>query len=161
MPDVPINSPLGYVGVVLLLFGFFLILAGSGIVKIEKITVSQGAKTWGFGGFMVIVGVIFLLPEILGKISNSMEVPAIPETTPTSTNISSPITEVVEVVSTETFTPQPANTPLPTSTRIPFPATASITFPQNGAFVDQSIYVKGDISYLGADERAFLIVESA
>ena len=48
MPDIPVGSALDYVGVLLLVFGFFLIVAGLGIIKIEKITVKPGIELLSF-----------------------------------------------------------------------------------------------------------------
>lgn len=65
MPQIPVTSPLGYIGVTTLLLGFFLIIAGLGILEIKQVTVKRGAKTWGLGLILVVTGIVFLLPEIL------------------------------------------------------------------------------------------------
>jgi hypothetical protein len=57
----PITSPLGYVGVLLLIAGFFLILAGMNIIRIQQVTVSPGMKTWIFGIIILIAGAISLI----------------------------------------------------------------------------------------------------
>jgi Telomeric repeat-binding factor 2. len=48
----------------MLILGLFLVLAGSGIIRIEKITVTPGRRTLGFGGILAIAGLLFLLPSI-------------------------------------------------------------------------------------------------
>jgi len=97
MPNIPVSSPLSYVGVFLLIFGFLLILAGLRIIKIEKITIIPGTKTWGFGIVLAVIGIGFLLPDIMDSAFSSLgptptvEVSVV---TPTSTSDSStlPIT---------------------------------------------------------------------
>jgi hypothetical protein len=64
MLNIPINSPLGYAGILALVFGFFLILSGLDIVNIDKITVTRGSKTWGFGAVLAVLGFLFLLPDL-------------------------------------------------------------------------------------------------
>ena len=64
MLNIPINSPLGYAGIMALVFGFFLILSGLDIVNIDKITVTRGSKTWGFGAVLAVLGFLFLLPDL-------------------------------------------------------------------------------------------------
>lgn len=93
MPDIPVTSPLGYVGVFLAVSGFFLILAGFNIIKVEKITVTPGRKTWAFGIFLVIVGIAFLLPEINTSLQNPIQTPdnATQESTPPPEAIDSDI----------------------------------------------------------------------
>ncbi|TFH36972.1 MAG: hypothetical protein E4G99_03660 [Anaerolineales bacterium] len=81
MPSLSVNSIPSFFGVVALLAGSFLILTGLGIVKIEKITVTPGKLTWGFGILLSIVGIVLLWPEIQSYLSNG-NAPA-----PTSTAI--------------------------------------------------------------------------
>jgi len=64
MPSIPISSASGYLGVFFLLVGFFLIAAGTGILKIEKITIAIGRKTWILGLLCVVAGVIFLILDV-------------------------------------------------------------------------------------------------
>ncbi len=56
-------STMSYIGVLALTAGLFLILAGFGVIKIEKITVTTGPLTWGFGIVLALVGIFFLLPD--------------------------------------------------------------------------------------------------
>lgn len=123
MPSIPVNSPLGYVGVFLVLFGFFLILAGLDIFKVEKITVKRGAKTWGFGIILTVFGLAFLLPDIFASLPSpptSTPSPEVVSSTPTfiprPTNI-----QQVENLSANTNTPTPTNTLQPRSTHTPTP----------------------------------------
>ncbi len=57
-------STMSYIGVLALAAGLFLILAGFGVIKIEKITVTPGPLTWGFGIILALVGIFFLLPDL-------------------------------------------------------------------------------------------------
>lgn len=120
MPQIPVTSPLGYVGVSLLLFGFFLVLAGLGIVEIKQITVKPGLKTWGFGGILVTIGIGFLLPDIMG----SLPQPAAP--TPTVTETLTSLATSITIAPTETPLP-PTNTAAP-STGTPTPNTTATSF---------------------------------
>jgi hypothetical protein len=49
MPERPVSSVLGFLGVISLIVGFFLTLAGSQIIKVEKVCVEPGSRTWGVG----------------------------------------------------------------------------------------------------------------
>jgi hypothetical protein len=57
-------STMSYIGVLALAAGLFLILAGFGVIKIEKITVVPGPLTWGFGIILALIGIFFLLPDL-------------------------------------------------------------------------------------------------
>ena len=63
MPSIPISSPLGYLGVFLTVLGFFLIVAGAGILNIEKISVKPGRTTWIMGILVAIIGLGMLYIE--------------------------------------------------------------------------------------------------
>lgn len=75
MPAIPVTSALSYIGVFSLIFGFFLVLAGLKIVRIEKITVASGRKTWVFGIVLVLLGIIFLFPDISSSFRESSPIP--------------------------------------------------------------------------------------
>lgn len=75
MPSIPISSAAGYLGVFFLLVGFFLIAAGTGILKIEKITVTIGRRTWVLGLLCALAGIVFLFVDV-----RSPENPAKPPT---------------------------------------------------------------------------------
>ena len=49
MPDVPIESPLGYIGVVFLMAGALLVLAGLDVIRIDKVTIRRSRRTWVIG----------------------------------------------------------------------------------------------------------------
>lgn len=106
MPNIPVNSASGYIGVFLILFGFFLILAGLDIIKIEKVTVKSGAKTWGFGIILAIFGLVFLLPDIRGLPSQPLTpTPSVAVDLPTPTATSIPLTDTPIPTSTVSTTP--------------------------------------------------------
>jgi hypothetical protein len=46
MPSIPVTTPLGYVGVFFIIAGILLAIAGLDILKIEKISVATGKKSW-------------------------------------------------------------------------------------------------------------------
>jgi hypothetical protein len=76
MPNIPITSALSYIGVSLLLLGFFLVLTGLRIISIEKIAVAPGRKTWLLGVLLIIIGVGSVLLENTSHLGNT------PVTTP-------------------------------------------------------------------------------
>ena len=63
MPSIPISSPLGYLGVFLSILGFFLVVAGAGILNVEKISVKPGRATWVMGILLAIIGLGMLYIE--------------------------------------------------------------------------------------------------
>lgn len=83
MPEIPVNSPLGYIGVFLLVLGIFLVLTGFNIVKIQQVTVTPGKKTWGFGLVLTIIGIVSILIETSGFLNNQ------PATSSTTNDIAS------------------------------------------------------------------------
>lgn len=105
MPDIPVTSPLSYVGVFLLLLGFFLVLAGLGILTIEKVTVKPGAKTWGFGIIMAMLGTSLLLLDIWDLLPKII--------TPTPTVVATATLTVASIPPTGTPLARPSNTPEP------------------------------------------------
>lgn len=119
MPDIPVPEPLGYIGVVLVILGIFLFIAGLDIINVERISIRPGKKTWGIGLFITFVGILFLTPYIRAVIPS----------TPTNINTATP-----------TFTLAPTLTPVPCafhskpSTRHAFPPsnlTGTITLPNH------------------------------
>lgn len=62
--NIPINSVLGYIGLALLVFGVFMVLAGLDVISIQQVTVRKGKKTWILGIVFTLLGVWLLLPEI-------------------------------------------------------------------------------------------------
>jgi hypothetical protein len=88
MPSLSVDSIASFLGIIALLAGAFLILAGFGVVKIEKITVTPGRLTWGLGIVLSIIGVVFLWPDIQSALSNGIA------PTPASTPIVLQSTEV-------------------------------------------------------------------
>ena len=124
MPAIPVNSPLGYVGVLSVVVGFFLVLAGLDIIKVEKITVTSGARTWAFGIALTALGLAFLLPDILSELPRLTEpgqrtVVSRPAATPI------PPTATLPIAPTDTSIPL-ADTPVP-PTDTPLPPTSANT----------------------------------
>lgn len=110
MPSIPVSSALGYLGVASLLLSIFLILTGLDILRIERVSVTPGAKTLGFGIFLALLGIVFLW---LDKADTSSVSPAPPST----------------VAIVPTHTPSPTPTLAETSTLVPPSATPTPTVP--------------------------------
>lgn len=148
MPSIPVQTPLGYVGVFLVIAGLFLVIAGLDILKIEKLTIATGAKTWGCGFILAILGVFFLLPDIYTFLS--------PTPTPTPVQIAmepptitpAPLLTGAPIIASPTIPPQATTTsptetipsPEPTTTLLTMPPTGRIAF-SSGRDGDREIYV--------------------
>ncbi len=104
MPTIPVSTPLGYVGVFFVIAGIFLVLSGLSILKIEKLTVATGRRTWGLGLLIATLGILFLLPEI----GSALRIPTTP--TATALPISSP--QPATIIPTETQPPKSMTTPV-------------------------------------------------
>jgi hypothetical protein len=95
MPQIPITSALGYIGVFFLISGVFLIISGIGVIKIEKVTIAQGRQTWALGLVLAIVGFLFLIPEVNNGIQSISPTPTATATTiPTSTGVAATNTAI-------------------------------------------------------------------
>lgn len=57
MPDIPVNTVTGYLGVLILLLGLFLVLTGMGIVNVQTVVVAPGKKTLVFGIIFIVLGI--------------------------------------------------------------------------------------------------------
>ena len=60
MFDIPSNPSITYLIYSLISLGIFLFISGLNIIKIEKIRVQGGAKTWVIGLLFIIIGAILL-----------------------------------------------------------------------------------------------------
>ena len=103
MFDPPTSSPLSYIGVLALLFGIFLILAGLDVIRIKQVTVVRGQRTCVLGVIFSVAGLLILMPDIrdhfptrertLGEASPAAASPsaeiAIPPTSSTDMPVSS------------------------------------------------------------------------
>jgi len=106
MPSIPVNTALGFIGFLLVLVGGFLLLAGLGIVGVEKISVKPGKPTWILGGVFAILGILLIsFSEPLKQTPNT----TIPTNTPESTST---------VGATETLA-NTVNTPISEKTSTP------------------------------------------
>lgn len=113
MPTIPVATPLGYAGVFFVIAGIFLVIAGLDILKIEKLTITTGRKTWGTGLILAIVGLIFLLPDINSAIEPiATPTPVFLSATPDLTTTTSIIATEPQATVLETLTPELMSTPL-------------------------------------------------
>lgn len=67
--NIPENPSMGYIAIILFLIGLFLFVSGLNIIKIEKITVSKGFKTWVIGLLLMVAGVFTGIPELTKNIN--------------------------------------------------------------------------------------------
>ncbi len=86
MPPIADQNPLSYVGVVLVIGGVFIVLAGLGILKIKNFDIKRGKITSLIGLILTALGVLFLLPDIRLAIDRTAvptgTVPSAPGITP-------------------------------------------------------------------------------
>jgi hypothetical protein len=144
MPNIPVTSALGYIGIFFLISGAVLILAGMGILIIQNITIKPGKQTWGFGLLLAISGLLFLVPEMNSAVRANLSTPTL---TPTTTALIETLTPTTSLSSnaslTPPVTPSPnaiAETPLPVAisgfenqcinSEIWTPYTANMKFPK-------------------------------
>ena len=62
--NIPINSTSGFIGLLLMLFGVFMILAGLDIISIQQVTVKQGRRTWILGIVFALLGFVLFYPDL-------------------------------------------------------------------------------------------------
>lgn len=66
--NLPNDPSLSYIAFILFMIGGFFVVAGLNILKIEKITVSPGVKTWGLGLVLILCATfIFFNPSFFMK----------------------------------------------------------------------------------------------
>ena len=63
--NIPIQSPLAFIGFLCLAIGAFMVLAGLDIIRIQQVTVKQGRRTWIVGVVFAVVGLALLYPELI------------------------------------------------------------------------------------------------
>lgn len=63
--NIPIDSPLAFIGFLCLAIGAFMVLAGLDIIRIQQVTVKQGRRTWIVGVVFAVVGLALLYPELI------------------------------------------------------------------------------------------------
>jgi large-conductance mechanosensitive channel len=73
--NIPENPSIIYVSIVLFLIGLFLFISGLNILKVEKVTVTRGTKTWVIGlilmVFSIFIGVYRLNNVTQDKANNN------------------------------------------------------------------------------------------
>lgn len=79
MPEMPVNTIFGYFGVMAFLFGVFLILSGTGIIRIVDISIQAGQKTLIFGIVFILIGVGLMYVDINGLPSSNPQVTSVSE----------------------------------------------------------------------------------
>ena len=112
MPDMPNVTILGYLGALVFVAGVVLILAGTSIVSMTTISIKPGTKTWAVGTALVVIGILFALPDIRRDLVQPSPTPM-----PTETAVLSPSPSI-----TPTNTPTPSYTPTARPTPIPSPS---------------------------------------
>jgi hypothetical protein len=118
-----------YIGAFALIAGFFLVLAGLDVIKIQQVSVTPGRKTWGFGLFLVVFGVIFLLPQINKNLLGVEDITPTPtgealavlptETAPPAEVAVTETPTIITATATQTLEPAPTDPPVLEPTLIP------------------------------------------
>lgn len=129
MPEIPVTSALSYLGMFFLISGFFLILSGVDIIKIKKVAVKPGRRTWGFGILLAVFGAIFLLPEIVNSLLLT------PSLTPSATVTSLPTADLSITVTSNLST-----------------AEATKTLSLSSTPVSTTVYISSDAFHIGDEE---------
>jgi|RhiMetdeSRZDD1v2_1073273.scaffolds.fasta_scaffold143965_2 hypothetical protein len=128
MPSIPVVNPLGYVGVFLVIAGLFLAIAGLDLIKIERLTITPGRKTWGMGLLLAVIGVLFLLPDIHSAINFSPTPTAIDTILPNATSPSpantSANTTIIQPTSANVIPPAKTSTSISPALKPPTVASA-------------------------------------
>ena len=106
MPQIPVSTTLGFIGFLLILVGGFLLLAGLGIVRVQKITVQKGKQTWVLGVIFAVLGILLIVfSEPLKANSNAIDL--------TKTPAPTIVTEVTETPAPAISTTVSEETPIP------------------------------------------------
>ena len=116
--QIPATTVLGFIGVLSLGLGIFLILAGLNIIRLEKISVNPGKKTCVIGIIFTVLGTLLLIPEVKQPTKPSSEVKPTPTVAPKATVTPSPKGSPKP---TPTLTPISVRTPQQTPTPILIP----------------------------------------
>ncbi len=144
-------SVLGYVACILLLGGFVLLLAGTGILDIKAITIAKGRKTVVVGLLMILLGIggllfdMVVLPPTPTELAGVTFTPTVTSVPPTSTPTSPPSPTATPVLPTDTLvptsTPRPAATPVPpTDTPMPTATLRPTPTPTPTMDADPTVY---------------------
>jgi sugar lactone lactonase YvrE len=123
MAQLPVNSIVGFLGVLLLLFGFFLALAGSQILRIEKVSVAPGPRTWGFGLVLLVIGLSLVIVD-----AGNLILPSLPVSEESITSGKSEPTTIPPTVAAADVEPTPLA--IPTSEIAPTQTSPDIGEPQ-------------------------------
>lgn len=152
MLNIPINSPLSYVGVFLATLGFFLILAGLKIISIEKITVTPGRRTWVSGAVILLLGLLFLFPDIVTQVNSTTLSPT--QTEGNETQASTPSTLPVAADLYDDFNDQEYDGSLDQIRWYPYGEEFGQIYQENGNLVI-SHQVRTEYDKIGLDARPY------
>ncbi len=72
--NIPADTPLGFIGGILILLGILLALGGAGIIRVKNISIEQGKKTFIVGIFLLICGTGALWTEVAPLFFSTEEV---------------------------------------------------------------------------------------
>jgi hypothetical protein len=152
MFNPPISSPLSYIGVFLAILGFFLVLAGLKIISIEKITVTPGRQTWVVGIVILLIGLIFLFPDIVANLNSTAISPT--QARSNETQESRPSTVAVASDLYDDFNDQKYDGSLDQVRWVPFGEKFGQIYQENGNLVI-SHKVSAENDKIGLDARAY------
>jgi hypothetical protein len=66
MPSIPATTTFGYIGIIFLISGCFMTIAGFGIIKPDKVKITPGKTTWVLGIILIFISGFFLVAD-MGK----------------------------------------------------------------------------------------------
>ena len=109
LSKIPISSVSGFIGLGLLVLGGLMILGGLDIVRIERVSVRPGRRTWVGGIILAAVGLVLLVPEFLST-------PDVADSGPATATL--PATAAASPGAATTSLPTAAATPAAESTAV-------------------------------------------
>ena len=155
---IPINSVLGYIGLALLVFGVFMVLAGFDVISIQQVTVRKGRKTWILGIVFALLGIWLLFPEFgtTAPAAGSLD-PS--ESLPVPTTVSNPLSSSKDVTGSPIVFNIPINNLWNHSSDGSYTVTGNEdTIAWSDMIVEGDLELTFDIQFQGADGEGDIII---
>lgn len=111
--NIPENPSIVYVSIVLFLIGLFLFISGLNIIKVEKVTVARGTKTWVIGLILMVFSILIGVLKINNIVDDKTEKILIQDKKPPPCQISILYPRVDQTIDTSTTTVEGSSTNCP------------------------------------------------